>query len=63
MDQHEARMTRYDEMIDRQNAMLVELQEFNRQQVVINKRLEETQAGIKALLDRMLPPSTNGREA
>jgi hypothetical protein len=76
-DAHEERFERFEDMVRRLTAMLVEqrtfnqhiaglLQEqrdFNRQQVAINTDVKTTLARIETLIARMLPQSENGREA
>jgi hypothetical protein len=44
-------------------ASIVELREFNRQQVEINADVRTTLARIEALLARLMRSSGNGREA
>jgi hypothetical protein len=76
-DAQEERFERFEDMVRRLTAMLMEqrtfnqhiaglLQEqrdFNRQQVEINTDVKTTLARIETLIARMIPTSENGRDA
>jgi hypothetical protein len=52
MAQVDARMAQHETRMAQHESDLAELKEFNRQQVLINARLEVTMQGIKDLLER-----------
>jgi len=56
-------LQRHDQHLERLDASIVELKEFNRQQVEINADVRTTLARLETLLARMIPPSDNGRDA
>jgi hypothetical protein len=59
----ESYVARQDVFTDRLKTVLGELRDFNRQQIILNARVETTLADIKTLLQRLIGGSGNGREA
>jgi hypothetical protein len=58
-----AMLVKQDGINDRLDAAIDELRAFNRQQIEINADVKTTLARIETLLERVIRPADNGREA
>jgi hypothetical protein len=58
-----AMLVKQDGINDRLDAAIDELRAFNRQQIEINADVKTTPARIETLLERVIRPADNGRQA